>query len=129
MMINQKSPYFLYHLGRLSEIVAVFSLSSPMTPCSLPGSIIQWGVWTRSPRTLELVHPLLWHRVDFSTLESTTLRSLLPLYFNDFFFFFCLNLLPSSLNDFPKKLDISSEIESPSLIFPKNSIGRDLFWV
>ena len=86
MMINQKSPYFLYHLGRLSEIVAVFSLSSPMTPCSLPGSIIQWDVWTRSPCTLELVHPVLWHRVDFSTLESTTLPSLLPLYFNDFFF-------------------------------------------
>ena len=87
MMINQKSPYFLYHLGRLSEIVAVFSLSSPMTPCSLPGSIIQWDVWTRSPCTLELVHPVLWHRVDFSTLESTTFPSLLPLYFNDFFFF------------------------------------------
>ena len=86
MMINQKSPYFLYHLGRLSEIVAVFSLSSPMTPCSLPGSIIQWDVWTRSPCTLELVHPVLWHRVDFSTLESTTLPSLLPFYFNDFFF-------------------------------------------
>lgn len=85
-MINQKSPYFLCHLGRLSEIVAAFSLSSPMTPCSLPDSIIQWDVWTRSRCTLELVHPVLWHRVDFSTGEHYTSKSL-ALYFNDFFFF------------------------------------------